>query len=74
MESLLKDKLLKEISDERLRIAGDRTRVARRRSEREMRIRSAAGNALIAAGKSLRGCRDQVASASMAPVTPLKRS
>ena len=74
MESLLKDKLQKEISDERLRIAGDRTRVARRRSDRETRVRRAVGNTLISAGERLRGCREQVTSSSMTPVTPLRRS
>ena len=56
MESFLGEELQREVSNDRLRMAGYRTRVERRRNDRRARTRRAVGNSLIAAGERLRGC------------------
>ena len=61
MQSLITHQLYRESENDRLRMAGYRTRVERRRRDREQRIRSVVGNALIGMGERLRGRR---------PVTP----
>ena len=56
MESFLSQELQREINNDRLRMAGYRTRVERRSHDRRARARQAVGNGLIAAGERLRGC------------------
>ena len=70
MESLLTQELQREIENDRLRMAGYRTRIERRRRERGAGLRRTVGNTLISAGERVRGCTGQ----SLAPVTPLRRS
>ena len=69
MESLLTEELQREISVDRLRMAGYRTRVERRRNDRRTRARRALGNTLISTGERLRGCTPS----QPAAVTPLRR-
>ena len=69
MESLLTGELQREISNDRLRMAGYRTRVERRRNDRRARARRAVGNTLISTGVRLRrGTQSQPTAA-----TPLRR-
>ena len=67
----LTHQLAREIEGDRLRMAGYRTRVERRRRDRWARVRRALGSSLIAAGERLRG---YTPSQTVAPVTPLRRS
>ncbi len=69
MESLLTQELYREMEADRLRMAGYRTRVERRRRDRKASVRRALGNSLIAAGERVRGCTRQ----PMRPATPLRR-
>lgn len=62
--SLLTQELQREINEDRLRMAGYRTRVERRRRDRQARARRAVGNSLIAAGERLRGCTQSQPSAT----------
>ena len=71
MQTSLTHQLAREIEGDRLRMAGYRTRVERRRRDRQVRMRRAVGNSLIAAGERLRGCTQ---SQNVATVTPLRRS
>ena len=68
MQSLITQQLQAETERDRLRMAGYRTRVERRRRDRRAHIRSLVGNGLISMGERLRGCQ-QVASPA-----PLQRS
>lgn len=63
MQSLITEQLHRESENDRLRMAGYRTRVERRRRDRTVWMRSTMGNGLIAVGERLRGCQ-QVASAA----------
>lgn len=65
MESLITQDLQREIEIDRLRVAGYRTRVARRRSDRRAVTRAAVGNALISVGERVRGCTQSVPATSM---------
>ena len=56
MQSLITHQLYRETENDRLRMAGYRTRVERRRRDRRSRMRSVLGNGLISAGERLRGC------------------
>ena len=57
MKSLITEQLHRESENDRLRMAGYRTRVERRRRDRGMRVRSSMGNGLISVGERLRGCQ-----------------
>ncbi|HET7482777.1 MAG TPA: hypothetical protein VFK89_07945 [Actinomycetota bacterium] len=62
--------LQKEIADDRLRMAGYHSRVARRRRERSERMRASAGRRLVRLGQRLQGiCEPKVA-----PAVTLRRS
>lgn len=63
MQSLITHQLYRETENDRLRMAGYRTRVERRRRDRENRMRSVVGNALIGMGERLRGRRQVVPAA-----------
>ena len=69
MESLITQELQREIENDRLRLAGYRTRIERRRRERTSGLRRTVGNGLITAGERLCGCTQPVAT-----VTPLRRA
>ena len=70
MESLLTQELYREVENDRLRVAGFKTRIDRRRRERGAGFRRTVGNALIAAGERLRGYTQQ----PVATTTPLRRA
>lgn len=69
MRSLITQEWLREVEDDRLRMAGYRSRVERRRRDRLSAVRASVGDGLIAVGERLRGRPQQVAA-----VTPLRRS
>jgi hypothetical protein len=58
MQSLLTQQLHRESENDRLRVAGYRTRVERRRQDRRTKMRASLGNGLISAGERLRGCQE----------------
>ena len=58
MQSLITEQLHRESENDRLRMAGYRTKVERRRRDRNMRMRSSMGNGLISIGERLRGCQE----------------
>ena len=62
MGSLITQELYREIEDDRLRMVGYRSRVARRRGDRRAQARTVVGNALISAGERVRGCTQAVPS------------
>lgn len=68
MQSLITQQLHRESENDRLRMAGYRTKVERRRRDRSMRMRSSMGNGLISVGERLRGCQQ------VATVARLNRS
>ncbi|MBW3595115.1 MAG: hypothetical protein KY391_06005 [Actinobacteria bacterium] len=70
MESLLTQELHREIENDRLRMAGYRTRVERRRRDLGASVRRIVGRALISAGESICGCTAH----PVATVTPLRRA
>jgi len=59
MESLLTQELYREIENDRLRMAGYRTRVERRQRERGKGLRRSVGNGLISVGERVRGYATQ---------------
>lgn len=65
MDSLITQQLHREIETDRLRVAGYRTRVARRRNDRRAHTRAVVGNALISVGERVRGCTQSVPATSM---------
>lgn len=65
MHSLLTQQLHRESENDRLRVAGYRTRVGRRRQDRRAKMRVSVGNGLISAGERLHGCQEAAVVASM---------
>ena len=65
MQSLITQQLHRETESDRLRVAGYRTRVERRRRDRRARMRSSMGNGLISIGERLRGCQEAAMTATL---------
>ena len=69
MQSLVTQELQREVERDRLRMAGYRSRVDRRKRDRQARVRRVVGNGLISAGERVRGCTPTVTA-----TTPMRRA
>ena len=69
MHSLVTQELQREVERDRLRMAGYRSRVERRKRDRQARVRRVVGNGLISAGERVRGCTHPVTTSA-----PMRRA